>query len=219
MLCVHQREDTLFLVESGCYEFVLGMKSVEVGPGAVIFVPRLVPHTFRVVADETSRMTTAYFPAGLENFQRLFACECATGAPHMTHIAQLGQKFGLAFLAPKNLAQHCARANRDAVIKLPQAPDFPEQGKRPILSADETGSTLKLIEWQMSPGSQPQLCAPHDEDAIFLIREGCWEFEIGGARVQAGPNCAVFAPYPHPQALRVIGTETGNLLLLSFPSG
>jgi len=68
---VHHDEDELFYVLQGeidCYYGDDGENVVRAGPDDTVFLPRDVPHGFRVVSDEECRMLAHVMPAGLEKF-------------------------------------------------------------------------------------------------------------------------------------------------------
>lgn len=68
---VHAREDELFYVLSGEVECVWGEEGANrtrAGPGATAYLPRGVPHGFRVVGEEPCRMLVQLTPGGLEGF-------------------------------------------------------------------------------------------------------------------------------------------------------
>jgi quercetin dioxygenase-like cupin family protein len=64
---LHRREDTALLVLDGAITAVVGDTRVEVGPGGFVWLPRDVPHTFRVDSD-TARLLELVTPAGFEHF-------------------------------------------------------------------------------------------------------------------------------------------------------
>lgn len=64
---VHHREDTALLVLEGAITVVVGDERVEVEAGGFVWLPRDVPHTFRVGSD-TVRQPELVTPAGFEQF-------------------------------------------------------------------------------------------------------------------------------------------------------
>jgi quercetin dioxygenase-like cupin family protein len=64
---VHHREDTALYVLDGSITAVVGDERVEVGPGGFVWLPRDVPHTFRVDSDVV-RQLEFVTPAGFEQF-------------------------------------------------------------------------------------------------------------------------------------------------------
>jgi quercetin dioxygenase-like cupin family protein len=64
---VHHREDTALLVLDGAITAIVGDERVELGSGGFVWLPRDVPHTFRVDSD-TVRQIELATPAGIEGF-------------------------------------------------------------------------------------------------------------------------------------------------------
>lgn len=89
---VHSREDEIFLLLSGSAVVQVGDERHDVGPGGVAFLPRDVPHTYRITSDGT-RMLTLCTPAGLEGFFREAGHDLSSPLPD-------GWSLGPAQLAP-----------------------------------------------------------------------------------------------------------------------
>lgn len=66
---IHTREDEVFLVEDGEARFDVDGRIVEAGPGTAVFMPRGVPHTFRVQSP-VARMLGVMTPGGFEELFR-----------------------------------------------------------------------------------------------------------------------------------------------------
>lgn len=64
---VHHREDSALLVLDGAITAVVGDERVEVGAGGFVWLPRDVPHTFRVDSERV-RLLELLTPAGFEQF-------------------------------------------------------------------------------------------------------------------------------------------------------
>jgi mannose-6-phosphate isomerase-like protein (cupin superfamily) len=67
-LHVHHREDESFWILDGEVSVRCGERTFRAGPGAFIFLPRDVPHTFVVEGDRPARMLTLLTPGGGEGF-------------------------------------------------------------------------------------------------------------------------------------------------------
>jgi len=65
-LHVHHREDEAFYVLEGEVTMRCGDRTFRGGPGAFVFLPRDVPHTFVVEGDTPARMLTLLTPGGGE---------------------------------------------------------------------------------------------------------------------------------------------------------
>jgi quercetin dioxygenase-like cupin family protein len=62
---IHTREDEVFVVEDGEALFDVDGRILTAGPGTTVFMPRGVPHTFRVQSP-VSRMLGLMTPGGFE---------------------------------------------------------------------------------------------------------------------------------------------------------
>ncbi|MCW4115525.1 cupin domain-containing protein [Aurantimonas sp. MSK8Z-1] len=97
---VHRNEDEVIHVIEGEYEFWLDGQTFEAGAGASVFLPRGVPHSFRVVGREAGRTVTVCTPGGFEGFF-LEAGEAGLAIPR--DLAQLGAmaaRYGVVFTGP-----------------------------------------------------------------------------------------------------------------------
>lgn len=69
---VHSREDELFYVIEGEFEFVVAGAPARRTAGGSIFATRGIPHFFRNVGPGPGKMIITVTPAGLEDFFREF---------------------------------------------------------------------------------------------------------------------------------------------------
>jgi mannose-6-phosphate isomerase-like protein (cupin superfamily) len=76
---VHTREDEVFVVEDGELRFDIAGRAVAAGPGTSVFMPRGVPHTFRVDGP-SARVLGIMTPGGFESLFR----ELGVPAAHRT---------------------------------------------------------------------------------------------------------------------------------------
>jgi mannose-6-phosphate isomerase-like protein (cupin superfamily) len=74
---IHTREDEVFLVEDGEALFAVDGRFMTAGPGTTIFMPRGVPHTFRVQSP-VARMLGVMTPGGFEALFRNLGIPAAT---------------------------------------------------------------------------------------------------------------------------------------------
>jgi quercetin dioxygenase-like cupin family protein len=65
---VHEAEDEAFYVLEGELTVVCDGKKSAAGPGSYVFLPRRVPHGFRVSSDATSRVLIHAIPGGKVGF-------------------------------------------------------------------------------------------------------------------------------------------------------
>jgi quercetin dioxygenase-like cupin family protein len=66
---LHRHDDEGFYVLEGRLTFYLGEEVHEAGPGAFVFLPRGVPHSYALATDEV-RMLVVVAPGGLEGHFR-----------------------------------------------------------------------------------------------------------------------------------------------------
>lgn len=108
-LHVHQREDETFFVLEGTVTFWVDGQRVEAAPGAVVFGPRGVPHTFRNLSNVRARMLLLVTPPS--NFAAFYA---KMGAPRpdgsapdpaeiIDRIRRLSPEHGIEVLGPNPL--------------------------------------------------------------------------------------------------------------------
>jgi quercetin dioxygenase-like cupin family protein len=68
-LHVHEREDELFYILEGSVRVIVGGRVHELASGESIFLPRGIPHTFRIQS-ERARSLNVITPAGFETWFR-----------------------------------------------------------------------------------------------------------------------------------------------------
>ncbi len=78
-LHVHHREDEMFILLSGHGRFWFGEEVHEVGEGGSVFLPRDVPHAYRITSPEADFLTLCT-PSGMEGFFRGAGKDLSDGA-------------------------------------------------------------------------------------------------------------------------------------------
>ncbi|PEJ57501.1 cupin [Bacillus sp. AFS002410] len=66
-LHIHELEDETFYVLEGEIAFFIGDQKISAKAGDYVFAPRRIPHTFKVLSEETKFIVTAY-PSGFDEF-------------------------------------------------------------------------------------------------------------------------------------------------------
>jgi len=95
---VHANEDELFIVLEGEHEFTVGETVFDVGPGAVVFAPRGIPHSHRRVVPRTGRFLTLVSPAGFEGFFRELSDAERDGTIGPDAYARVSERYGITWL-------------------------------------------------------------------------------------------------------------------------
>ncbi len=106
---VHHAEDEFFYVVEGeikCYSGEGGEQMERAGPNDTVFLPKDIPHGFRVVSDEPCRMLLGLTPGGFEQFfievgEPAGAMETpAPAEPDIEAMVALGSQYQLDILGP-----------------------------------------------------------------------------------------------------------------------
>ena len=94
---VHTREDEGIYVIDGVLTAEVGEQRFEVGPGAFLWMPRGLPHTFANLGDDPVRGLGLINPSGFEQFFTEMAQYMAStnGKPDPEVILQLNQRYGV----------------------------------------------------------------------------------------------------------------------------
>jgi quercetin dioxygenase-like cupin family protein len=106
---VQHREDEVFYVLEGEYEFLVEGRTLRAGAGSLIYVPKGDLHAYNNVGEEMGRMLVSQTPGGLH--ERFFEeiGEPATGESwppvfkglaDMRRIAAIAAEYGIEILAP-----------------------------------------------------------------------------------------------------------------------
>lgn len=111
-LHVHRREDEWFYILEGELTFWVGGRVIKAPPGAFVYGPRNVPHTFTVETD-TARFLLGVEPAGFENFLRALGEPAQTlslpppaAQPHdVERLTRVAGEHGIEILGPPGIPQ------------------------------------------------------------------------------------------------------------------
>jgi quercetin dioxygenase-like cupin family protein len=67
-LHVHHREDEAFYVLDGSVRYVCGDETFDAGARSFVFLPRDIPHAYKVVGDRPARWLLLGAPSGMEGY-------------------------------------------------------------------------------------------------------------------------------------------------------
>lgn len=99
---IHHNEDEVIHVIEGDYQFWLDGETIPVPAGASIFLPRRVPHTFRVASTSPGRNVTILTPGGMEEFFIEAAGRNLRIPDDMAEVLRTGMLYGIEFRGPAN---------------------------------------------------------------------------------------------------------------------
>lgn len=98
-LHVHHREEEMFYVLEGEFEFQCGERVFQAGRGALAALPRHIPHAFKNVGKASAKALLLAVPGGLEKvFQEVNTLP--PGPPDIPKIVAIFKKGGVDFLPP-----------------------------------------------------------------------------------------------------------------------
>lgn len=98
---VHHSEDEAFYVIEGDVRFVSEGVSHVAGGGGFAFLPREIPHGFRVEGDSPARVLLLTTPGGFEGFvAELSEPAAPAGPPDMTRLMETATRYGVDILGP-----------------------------------------------------------------------------------------------------------------------
>jgi len=101
----HPTYDETFIICEGHYEFHVGTRTLKLGPGNMVFVPKGTPHSFKSVGPEIGRQLIISSPGGIFD---AFVAEVAastidSGSPSKPGPAAdfraIAAKYGMEFLS------------------------------------------------------------------------------------------------------------------------
>lgn len=96
-LHVHENEDEVFRVIEGQLEVQVADVKAVLGPGDMVFCPRGIPHTWKVVGNKNAKVDLSFFPSGLENmFEEL--AQLPPGPPDMAVVSEITGRYGVRFV-------------------------------------------------------------------------------------------------------------------------
>lgn len=88
-----------------------------------------------------------------------------------------------------------------------------------ILTAEETGGAMSIVDSLSPLGSGPPRHIHHNEDETFVMITGTCKIWIEGIETIAGPGESVFIPRGKEHTFKVIGDEPSRHLVILSPGG
>lgn len=97
---IHTREDETFVVTRGHFRFWRGTDVIDALSGAVVYMPRNVPHQFLNVGNTAGDMVVTIMPAGLERMFLTISKRGLTIPKDQAEIVRLGSEYGITYVPP-----------------------------------------------------------------------------------------------------------------------
>ncbi len=96
---LHQVEDELFYVLEGEIRVEAGDEVLDAPQGALVFIPRGVPHVFQAVGGAPARLLVIFTPAGMERFFEGVAA-LPDGPPEPAVVREIARGASMEVLGP-----------------------------------------------------------------------------------------------------------------------
>ena len=94
---VHENEDEIFQIIEGEMEFETQGKISVLKQGDMIFLPRKIPHAFRVVGTHKAKAVVTVIPSGIEEMFEALS-ELPAGPPDFQKVTEICNSYGIRFL-------------------------------------------------------------------------------------------------------------------------
>ena len=216
----HSREDEMFYVLAGEFEFVRNDERFTATAGASVFLPRGSVHKFKNVGDAAGTLIVVTTPSGFAEFvadagepaiDRNSPPLATPGA--LIKLADACEDFGIELMPVWHPKRRTAA---------PQPlHDLWVTGLhvRILLGNEQTTSQFAVAEIVAHPGD---FVPPHThdpEDEMFLVLEGEVEFDIPGGPITAQPGTFVHIPRGVFHGFRNASETDAKLLDFHTPGG
>jgi quercetin dioxygenase-like cupin family protein len=94
---VHREDETFYVLE-GEFEFVCAEEKLRGGRGAIVRLPRDVPHSFKNIGDTSGRVLVTMTPAGFEGFFAEVGDLTPEQQGDLPRVGEMAARYGLEFL-------------------------------------------------------------------------------------------------------------------------
>jgi mannose-6-phosphate isomerase-like protein (cupin superfamily) len=217
---VHSREDEMFFVLEGTFSFFLKDQSYQGGPGACVYLPKGVPHTFKNVGETPGKFLAFAAPTGFEKFAAAVASKTRPTSSEIDptdvqRLLSLAPEFGI------DMNPMLGGPPRDAGA----CPDgkclwvLGELVNIKLTSAD-SGGKFSVVEVKSSPGGMgPPPHRHREQDEMFYVLEGAYEFLLGNDRQTVGAGALLYVPRGVVHTFRNAIDGISRLFDLHTPGG
>ncbi len=97
-LHIHRQEDQTFYIVEGEFEIQCGDQRFQVTRGAITFLPRNIPHTYKNCGNSSGTLLEINTPAGFEQFYEEVNLLPEDESSDMQKISEIAKKFDLELL-------------------------------------------------------------------------------------------------------------------------
>lgn len=97
---LHRNEDETFYILEGEVEVQLGETMITAYAGDTVFLPRDVPHGFRITGDKPAHMLITVTPAGFEDYFAEMSHIAPDDPRAIESVLDISARYGIEFLPP-----------------------------------------------------------------------------------------------------------------------
>lgn len=215
----HHFHSEVFYVISGQMEWTVNAETQLLGPGDLVYIPPYAFHAMSIVGDENVHALMLYEPAGYErNYFRRQALtaeerqdpEVIRALRRASDVNPEGSELGAGHVFFK-------ADQAESYTRGPMISEF-------MLSAEQTEGRFSLIQETFGAQGQEAIGANaghihnfHSE--AFFVTAGVMEWRVEGDTRQIGPGELVYIPPGAHHAMRVVGDEDVQAVMLYEPGG
>jgi quercetin dioxygenase-like cupin family protein len=216
----HSREDEMFYIVRGAFQFVFNDRAFTAGAGECVFLPRGSVHTFKNVGETAGELIVVTTPSGFAEFvadagiPAVDRVEPPPATPSaIILLAEMADRYGIEIVP----AWQPARTDSPLIT----GRDLWVMGLhvRTLLGNPETNGQFAVAEIVAHPGD---FVPPHThrlEDEMFYVIEGTVEFDLPGGLVTAHAGTFVHIPKQTFHGFRNAGTSDVKMLDFHTPGG
>jgi mannose-6-phosphate isomerase-like protein (cupin superfamily) len=216
----HRNEDEVFYIIDGNFEFLVGDTVVPAPPGTLIFGARNVTHQFRNKGPGNGSFVVWVQPAKFETFISELGTPAAGVVDPPAPTPQLMDKLGRLCQAYGIEIQPDAPQTGMAAATPPSLPRWVLGLQvRVLCGGAESGGTLAVAEIIAPPQAGPPVHLHIDQDEVFYVLDGRFEFVLGDQTLIAETGDAVQVPRQTFHSFKNVGTTTARLLDFHTPAG
>jgi mannose-6-phosphate isomerase-like protein (cupin superfamily) len=217
---VHSREDEMFFVLEGMFSFFLKDRTYRGGPGACVYLPKGIPHTFKNVGDTSGKFLALAAPTGFEKFAAAVASKTRPTSREIDpadiqRLLALAPEFGIdmspTLSGPPQDAGACPDGKCLWVLG---------ESVNIKLAAADTGGKFSAAEIKSWPGGLgPPPHRHREQDEMFYVLEGAYEFLLGDKKQTCEAGALIYVPRGVVHTFRNASNGISRLFDLHTPGG
>lgn len=216
---LHIDAEEIFLIQSGAIEFFVNGEILQAHAGDVVFGMRGESHRFRGLdSGEPNVFNILIAPGGFEHFFTKWADLLQKGAPDPLEAMQLCAEHDITVFLSDTEAPIVENPRSKIVRNGQSALDVLGDAVTVLLDAEDTDGRYSLVRVSGPRDSGPPVHIHTNEDELFLIEAGSFEFTLGEEKVIANAGDVVWGPRGWAHTFR-IASEFGQMAVLMNPGG